>query len=348
MKSFVFPGNIESDILEIGSKQIPYMRTAWFSQLVLDCETMLLNLLECPGGKVIPYTASGTAAMESCITGFVKQQSKALVLNGGTFGKRWGDLCNYHGVDYDEIPVAFGRAPDMEALREKLLSGEYGTLLMQHHETSSGYLYDLETISAWCKASNTRLVVDAISSFLTDDFSMSRHGVDIAVLSSQKGLNLPPGLSFVILSESALQQGPFAPGVYYYDWETQLDNLRRGQTPYSPATQLFMQLHERLKQVSELGMEQVIGRVAERARAFRAECQRYGWEFTADHQSNCITGVYLPCKARPVVNELLNQNIYVMPSGHDHMIRVSHLGTLTPQDDIDLATELLQWTNKAK
>jgi aspartate aminotransferase-like enzyme len=97
--------------------------------------------------------------------------------------------------------------------------------------------------------------------FLTDPLSMRDLHIDVLVLSSQKGLNLPPGLSFVVLSDRVLAKNSFAPGGYYYDWDTHLRNMKRGQTPYSPATQLFRQLHARLKKLEKSGVERAIDAV---------------------------------------------------------------------------------------
>ena len=343
MKSFVFPGNIEPEILAIAAEQVPYMRTEWFSELVIGSENMLLDLINCPTGKVIPYTASGTAAMDACVMSFVSTCKKALVINGGTFGARWGQLCSYYGISHDEFLVEFGRDPDWDALMEKIKSGEYDVVLMQHHETSSGYLYNLDRISVLCKDYGLYLVVDAISSFLSDPLSMKDQGVDIALLSSQKGLNLPPGLSFIVLSESVTSRGQFAKSSFYYDWNEQLLNLKRGQTPYSPATHLFMQLHARLCKIKEYGIVSVLNDVKEKAESFREACLANGWQFSANRMSNCLTGIYLPFLARPLVNALIQKDIYIMPCRHENMIRVAHLGASTIPDHLKLIEEIEKW-----
>jgi len=347
MKSFAYPGNIEADILSIGAEQIPYMRTEWFSGMMLECQSLLLELLDCPGGGVIPYTASGTAAMESCVRSFAATRKKALVVNGGTFGARWAELCGYSGIPRDVFDVDFGKAPCWERLIQAIASGDYGTLLIQHHETSSGYLYDLSRLSDACRDHDVALVVDAISSFLTDPLSMRDLHIDILVLSSQKGLNLPPGLSFVVLSDRVLAKNSFAPGGYYYDWDTHLRNMKRGQTPYSPATQLFRQLHARLKKLEKSGVERAIDAVKTRAIAFRAACQENGWRLSADERSNCLTGIYLDRPVKPLVRQLQDMGIFVMPCQHENMIRVAHTGCLTVADDLELAEEIARWEKTA-
>lgn len=107
MKSYVFPGNIEDSILQIGGKPFPYMRTAQFSEVVKDCEQMLLQLIHCPGGRVIFYTASGTGAMDAVVSNYVSTFKKAFVIAGGSFGYRWKSLCDYYNCPNEifEVPL---------------------------------------------------------------------------------------------------------------------------------------------------------------------------------------------------------------------------------------------------
>ncbi len=348
MKSFAFPGNIEPEILAIAAGQVPYMRTEWFSKMTLESEAILLGLLDCSNGRVIPYTASGTAAMDACVSSFVSSRKMPLVINGGTFGARWGNICHYYGLHHEEFPVPFGKNPDLELLADRLKSGKYDVLLMQHHETSSGCLFDLQTISQLCRANNVRLVVDAIGSFLADPFSMDASGIDVAILSSHKGLNLPPGLSFAVLSKTVAEAGNFGSKGFYYDWDEHLRNLSRGQTPFSPATHLFMQLHARLKKIQNDGVPKTIEQVKLKADVFRQNCVERGWTFSADTKSNCLTGVYLPFPVRPLINYLGKHEVYVMPSGPENMIRVTHLGTLDCHEQTMLANEIETWQKNAK
>ncbi|MEG1686179.1 MAG: alanine--glyoxylate aminotransferase family protein, partial [Bacteroides sp.] len=86
MKLYVFPGNIEEDILQVGAQAIPYMRTSQFSELVKDSEKMLLQLINCTNGRILFYTASGTGAMDAVVSNYVTTKSKAFVIAGGSFG----------------------------------------------------------------------------------------------------------------------------------------------------------------------------------------------------------------------------------------------------------------------
>ncbi|MCK5823953.1 MAG: alanine--glyoxylate aminotransferase family protein [Ichthyobacteriaceae bacterium] len=324
MLTFAFPGLIEDDILALGSKQIPYMRTSKFSKMVNENEEILKELLDVKDGKVITYTSAGTAAMESVVVNYVSNFNKVLVINGGTFGNRWRDLCKYHNINADEFKVVFGKDINYTKLNDIIDKGNYDVLLCQHHETSSGQLYDLDKISTTCKNNNVRLVVDAISSFMTDDFSMKNWDIDMAVVSSQKGLNIPPGLSFVAIAEKALKQG-FSSNNYYLDMEENLSNLQRGQTPFSPATVLFYQLHARLLKLKKEGAEKTLNKVKENALYFRQLCKNNNWTLSAESPSSCVTGFYVE-NSKNVCNQLNKENIYVMPSGSSELLRVSHIG----------------------
>lgn len=172
IKSYVFPGNIEEEILAIGSQQIPYMRTAQFSNTVKECESMLLHLIDAPKGRVIFYTASGTGAMDAVVTNYVTTKKKAFVIAGGSFGYRWKELCDYYHCENEVYKVPFAKDIDYVDLEHQISLSRPDVFLCQHHETSTGQLFNLEKISAICTKYSVSLVVDAISSFLSDPLSL--------------------------------------------------------------------------------------------------------------------------------------------------------------------------------
>lgn len=345
MKSYVFPGNIEDSILQIGGKPFPYMRTEQFSALVKESEKMLLDLIHCPGGRVIFYTASGTGAMDAVVTNYVSQCKKAFIIAGGSFGYRWKSLCEYYDCPNDVFEVPFARDIDYAQLEEAVAASRPDVFLCQHHETSTGQLYNMEKISAICKKYKVSLVVDAISSFLSDELDMAALDIDICITSSQKGLNIAPGLSFLFLSPRVLQTA-FAHKSYYFDFAENLKNLERGQTPYSPATTLFLQLHARLQGDVALGIENIIASVRAKALYFRELCKQNGWEVPAEVPSNCITGFFVRKNGNILFKELLKHDIYIMPGGTPDYFRVSHLGVQTNEDLDDLARRIKEIENR--
>ena len=331
MKLFVFPGNIEEDILAIGAKQLPYMRTDFFSQIVKESEAMLLKLIGCPNGRAIIYTGSGTGAMDAIVTNYVSTKKKVLVIAGGSFGYRWRDLCTYYNTPYILYEIEFGKDIDYLDLEATIAREKPDVLLCQHHETSSGQLFNMKKIGDLCRENKVSLVVDAISSFLADSFKMDEYGVDICVTSSQKGLNILPGLAIIALAPKLLNYD-FAQRGFYFDFKENLKNLTRGQTPYSPATSLFLQMHERLIRVTSLGVDQVIGQVAQKATFFRQLCAKYKWPHLAETPSNCITGFFLYKNGDLLFKKLMEKGFTIMPGGTPNYFRVSHLGVQSNQD----------------
>jgi len=345
MKLYVFPGNIEDEILQLAAQQIPYMRTDAFSALVKECEQWLLQLAGCANGRVIFYTASGTGAMDAVAANYVTQKKKAFIVAGGSFGYRWKELCSYYNCQYELFEVPFAKDIDYKTLEQAVKNAKPDVFLCQHHETSTGQLFDLEKISVICQKYNVSLVVDAISSFLTDPLNMDKLKLDICITSSQKGLNLPPGLSLVVLSQKVLEES-FSHKGYYFDFKENLKNLERGQTPYSPATTLFLQLHARLKKNIKLGTKKIIEDVKGKALYFRELCKKNGWETPAETPSNSITGFFVRRNGNILFSELLKKNLYIMPGGTPDYFRVSHTGVQTHKDLDELAESIKEIENR--
>ena len=342
IKSYVFPGDIDEQIASIGAKPFIYMRTEEFSGINLESEQMLLELIHCSAGRTIIYTGSGTGAMSAVVENYVSTRSKAFVVDGGSFGHRWYDLCLYYGLPAVDYKVEFGKDLDYDALESALAGSGADTLLVQHHETSSGVLFDIRRIGEICRRLGVSLVVDVISSFLAEDFSMDEVGADICITSTQKGLNIPPGLSVIFLS-SRLEGYSFAHRGYYWDFEDNLKNLRRGQTPFSPATTIFLQLHARLLQLKAEGGESAnIERVHHRAEVFRAECRKYGWEMPAERPSAAITAILTRDTAqRRIFKGLIDKyETYIMPGSIPGHYRISHMGLQSDADLVRLAARI--------
>ncbi len=337
MKSYVFPGEIEPEILAVAAGEIPYMRTADFSQRVKAIEASLLSLAGCRGGKAIIYTASGTGAMDAVVTNYVAARGKALVVDGGSFGHRWAELCRYYDLPHVVMPVGFAADIDYTLLDSIVERERPAVLLIQHHETSTGQRFDLHRVSALCRRHRVSLVVDAISSFLADPFDMDALGIDIAITSSQKGLNIQPGLAIVLISKN-LDGFQWQRRGYYFDFTDNLRNLTRGQTPYSPATMLFLQLEARLRQIeADGGAQAAVSRVARRAEFFRTLCRHYGWRIPAVTPSNAITGFFVGGNNGNLAAKVAQRGFYIMPNATPGFFRVSHMGLQSDDDLRDLA-----------
>ena len=345
MHSYAFPGDLSAGIAKIGSEPIPYMRTDEFSRINLESERILLDLIHCKGGRTIIYTGSGTGAMSAIVENYASTFSKAFVIDGGSFGHRWAELCGYYGLPFAHFKVPFAKDIDYDALEKSVAEEHPGVLLCQHDETSSGVLFDVSRIGQICRRHGVSFVLDVISSFLAEPFNMDEVGADICVTSTQKGLNVPPGLSVIFLS-AKLADYKFNHRGYYWDFDDNLRNLTRGQTPFSPATIIFLQLHARLKELEAEGGEAAnVARVHRRAEFFRKECAKYGWAMPTESKTYAITAIQTADTAeRKIFRGLIEKyQTFIMPGGIPGFYRISHMGEQSEEELALLAARIREF-----
>ena len=335
----VGPVQSEEYIRNIGGSQIPYFRTDEFSSIMLESESLMLELSGAPSGsRAVFITGSGTASMEATVMNALGQSDKALVVNGGSFGRRFAKLLKIHGITYDEIKIKPGHVLTKEVLDEYDNRG-YTAFLVNVHETSTGVRYDMDMIADFCRRNNTFLIADAISSFLADEFDMEELGAGIMITGSQKALACAPGISVIVLSPDAVKRVmDNDPGCMYFDLRDVLKNQERGQTPFTPAVGILLQINARLKKIEENGgASSEIKRISELAQYFRKEINGLPFDIASTSLSNAVTPLR-PHKASAydIFTILKNEyEIWVCPNGgdlRDALFRVGHLGNLSRKD----------------
>ena len=341
------PTPIPRHILELGARQPPYNRTQAFSDLTFEILTGIKNIFQTAGDAVL-LTASGTGAMEAAVLGFLKANDRALIVNGGTFGRRWADLCRRHSIPFEEIRLDHGKALSPEAVERALRDFSCNVLLLNAHETSTGMLYDVARIGAVALRLGVFFIVDAISSICADRFLMDEWSVDVAILSSQKALALPPGLSFIAFNGRAKKRlSADKPRSLYFDLLDYIENQKRGQMPYTPAIGLFVMLHQRLKDIAAMSLEATISRHEELAAYFRSKLREFPFNILPERSSNAMTA--LLCDEAFDASRLValleeDHGIFVASSGGDlrsKVFRVSHMGEQT-LEDIDFLIQSLR------
>lgn len=329
---------------KIGAQDVPYFRTQEFSDVMLQNEELMLKFAGAPeGSRVVFITGSGTASLEAAVINTLDASDKVLVVNGGSFGQRFCDLCEVHNLNYTAIAVERGHALTAEDLAPYEGAG-YTAFLTQMHETSTAVLYDMALIGEFCKRNNLFLVVDAISAFLADPFDMAAVGADIMITGSQKALACPPGISIDVLGPRALERvARINSGCMYLDFKSALKNGERGQTPFTPAVGTLLQINARLKEIDAAGgVEASIAHTAELATYFRNIAfhnQSFPLPFKpfSESPSNACTSLCpTTASARDIFLTLKDEyGIWVCPNGGDMaetVFRVGHIGDLTRQD----------------
>lgn len=344
MKLFT-PGPIAMDdeTIAIGGTQAQYFRTPEFSNLMLECESMLKEVLDAPSdARMIFLTASGTAAMEASVMNLFTQSDKVLVINGGNFGKRFKQICTIHRIPFTAIDLEWNEAFRTETLEQYENAGFTG-LLVNMCETSTGQLYPMDVISAFCKRNHICLVVDAISSFLCDPFSMKETGADAVIISSQKGLALHPGMSFVAVTRETFDERCVKNDVrsLYFNFANYYPEILRGQTEYTPAIGIINQLYDKLKRVLQNGSAMYVDHCAHLAEYFRRKIRSFGSLNTVEYPlSNSVSPVICEKNnAKQIVTFLRDEHeIFVVPAAGlvtDAMFRVAHMSQKLTTGDID-------------
>ena len=334
-------------VCAIGAEQVPYFRTAEFSATMKENEALMTQFTKAPeGSRVVFITGSGTASMEATVMNVFTPADKVLVVNGGSFGHRFVQLCEIHDIPHTEIALEMGHKLTAEHLAPYEGQG-YTGFLVNLDETSTGVLYDIHLISQFCHRNNIFLVVDSISSFLADPFNMQALGVDVMITGSQKALACPPGISIIVLAPQAVERVCNREvKSMYFNLKDALKNGERGQTPFTPAVGILRQINARLKEIEAAGgVESENKRMAALAADFREKIKALPFTIVSQSLSNAVTPLHPHHgSAYDIFLKLKDEyNIWVCPNGGDmadKVFRVGHLGALTPADNTTLVAAL--------
>ena len=290
---------------------------------------------------VIIYPASGTGAWEAALTNTMSTGDTVLMVETGHFASLWCKLANRLGIVTELIPTDWRRGEVADKIKDRLLSdnsNQIKAVCVVHNETSNGCMSNIKEVREAIDQANhgALLMVDTISSLASSNFCHDAWGVDVTVAGSQKGLMLPPGLSFNAVSEKALEFSKSSNlPKSYWAWDDYIASNKTGAFPYTPATNLFFGLSEALDMLFDEGIEEVFKRHKIHGEATRLAVQAWGLEVLClenkDH-SNTLTAVLLPDGYdADNLREVVLQN-YNMSLGNGlsklskKVFRIGHLG----------------------
>lgn len=337
----VGPVQSSEAVRAIGAEQVPYFRTAEFSELMLENERLIKKFAHTTeDSKVVFMTCSGSGGMETAIMNTLTPCDKALVINGGSFGERFVELLTLHEIPFTEIKIEHGKALKPEHLAPYEGKG-YTAFLLQKHETSTGVHYDIDLVSEFCKRNNCFLIVDTISTFLCDPFDMAALDAGIMITGSQKALACPPGIAVMALAPSALERIEKTKCCcQYLDLKLALKNQERGQTPWTPAVGVLRQINVRLREIDAAGGDKAeIERTAHLANYFRSKLKENNlpFEIISESLSNAVTPLHpTTASAYDIFLKIKDEyGMWICPNGgsmKDTVFRVGHIGALTTAD----------------
>jgi aspartate aminotransferase-like enzyme len=299
-KKYLFspgPTMLPPEILLKMAEPVMHHREPEFERIFAEIREGLKYIFQTKN-EVLTFTSSGTGAMEGAVSNLLSIGDKAVVVRGGKFGERWGEICKAYGIEFIPVDVEWGRAVDPQRI-EKILQSDPSVraVYIQASETSTGVKHPIREIAEIVKRyEQVVLVVDAITGIGVFNLPMDAWGLDVVVSGSQKAMMLPPGLSFAALSDKAWRfvERSNLPK-FYFDFRKELKNTKKNQSSYTPAISLFVALRESLRMIQKEGREAVFDRHERLAEATRRAVRALGLELYApDSPSNALTAVQFP------------------------------------------------------
>ena len=296
------PSNVPDRILRAMDFPTIDHRSEEFFDLAKQCLSGIKDIFKTKS-HVIIYPASGTGAWEAALVNTLSPGDTVLMVETGHFASLWVKLAKRLGLKAELIETNWRRGADAEEISQRLSSDKTGKIkavCIVHNETSTGAMSDVARVrkSIDDTGHNALLMVDTISSLASSDFCHDEWGVDVTVSGSQKGLMLPPGLSFNAISQKAI--GAYKTATLsksYWDWGEQIEANSVGAFPYTPATNLLYGLNEAIAMLKEEGLDNVFSRHKRHAEATRLAVQTWGLEVLCEEKedfSNTLTAVLLP------------------------------------------------------
>lgn len=291
--------------------------------------------------RVVIYPASGTGAWEAALVNVLSPGDQVLMYETGQFATLWKNLATKLGYEPVFMQGDWRTGANAEAIAEHLKADtnhNIKAVCVVHNDTATGITSNIKAVrDAIDDAGHPALLmVDTISSLASIDFKTDAWGVDVVVAGSQKGLMLPPGLSFNAISEKAWQAcEKGGDRRSYWDWRDMAGPNGSGFFPYTPATTLLYGLREALDMLAEEGLDNVFARHTRHADATRIAVEAWGLEIMAtnpDERSNSLTAVLMPDnKGADELRKVILDN-YDMSLGTglnkiaDKVFRIGHLG----------------------
>jgi alanine-glyoxylate transaminase/serine-glyoxylate transaminase/serine-pyruvate transaminase len=335
------PTNVPDRVLRAIDNPTIDHRSAEFAALGAACLQGLKTVFKTTS-EVLIYPASGTGAWEAALVNTLSPGDRVVIFESGQFASLWSKMARGLTLKVDEIAGDWRRGADADILRAKLEEDgqhEIKAVMVVHNETSTGVKSDIAAIRKVMDAAKhpALLLVDTISSLASMDYRHDGWGVDVTVSGSQKGLMLPPGLSFNAISGKAVaaSKSSLLPKSYWR-WEEMLEANRKGFFPYTPATNLLYGLREALKiLIEEEGLDNVFRRHDRHAEATRRAVSAWGLEVFAqcpDQFSSSLTAVLLPAgfdeaELRAIILRKFNMSLGAgLGKLAGKIFRIGHLG----------------------
>ena len=336
------PTNVPDRVLRAIDFPTMDHRSPDFAALGKACLAGMKRIFKSTEGEVVIYPASGTGAWEAALVNTLSAGDRVLMAETGHFATLWQKLAGKLGLEVEFLPGDWRHGADPEAIEKRLRADTQKSIravCVVHNETSTGVVSRIGDVRRAIDAAKhpALYMVDTISSLASLDYRHDEWGVDVTVAGSQKGLMLPPGLSFNCISAKALAASKTAKlPRSYWAWDEMLSNGKGGYFPYTPATNLLYGLREALSMLlDEEGLDAVFARHQRHGEAARRAVRAWGLEVLAldpREFSGSLTAVLVPAghdadRVRKVILEAFDMSLGTgLGKLGGKVFRIGHLG----------------------
>jgi aspartate aminotransferase-like enzyme len=337
------PTPVPPQVLRGLAKPMINHRGPEFKELFIELTEGLKDVFHTENDVII-FPSAGTGGMEAAVTNFISPGEKVLVVSIGNFGDRFAEICRRFGAAVEKIDFPWGTAADPEILAERIKKDtkqEIKAVFVTHNETSTGVTNDLLKLKKALGEHPALFIVDSVSGLGAMELETDGWNLDVVVAGSQKSFMIPPGLSFVSVSERAWKAAEkCANARYYWDIIKAREFAQKGQTPYTPALPQLNGLAESLKMIREDGLPKIIARHRRLRDMVRAGVRALGMELLAADEvaSNAVTAVKAPTGiGADSIRSVLRDRFHVIVAGGQNQLknkifRIGHLGYIQELD----------------
>ena len=302
-------------------------RTPEFEKIFEETRKLLLEIFDMP--EAVMLASSGTGAMEACVTNLTHK--KALTVNSGKFGERFGKICDAFNIPFTEIKNEWNTPVSIDAIVEAVKNdSEIDAIFIQICESAGGLRHPVEAIAAEVKKinKNIMIVADGITAIGVEKVDTTN--LDAVITGSQKALMLPPGLTMIGFSNAAVEKINVKPAGYYLNLASEIKKQKTNTTAYTAATTLIIGLGEILSHIKNNGgFDALYAKTALRARATREALIAIGCEVYPSNPANAMTTIFN--ENSPAIRKILKTKYNVnIAGGQDHIktsiFRINHMG----------------------
>ncbi len=301
-------------------------RTEEFEAIFKNTRELLIETFNMP--EVVMLASSGTGAMEACVTNLTNK--KALTINSGKFGERFGKICSAFKIDYTEIKNEWDTPVSVDSVVEAIKNdSDIDAIFIQICESAGGLRHPVEQIAKEVKKINEdiMIVADGITAIGVEKIDTTN--IDAVITGSQKALMLPPGLAMIGFSNKAVEKIEKNSKGYYFNLATEIKKQRTNTTAWTAATTLIIGLGAVLEKIKEDGFDNLYTKTALRAKATQEALKAIGMSIYPKTPANAMTTIYTEQSSaiRKILKNKYNVNIAGGQDGLTGKIfRINHMG----------------------